>query len=149
MINPIYKKFLASATGLTGAILTGAVLSTNATAETNVKIGEPGTVVTHGISPPEEENGKVNFVVDASKVGSRNYVFSRRVAIIFEGKATPDRQCPYITVNNRTPNYKILENGTVHIETTATKEELDAVKKNGCLITDSRPVPPVLQADPS
>lgn len=144
MTSPLYKKFLASA----GALLTGATLSANATTEPHVKLGEPRIIVAPGKDPQEQEDGKVTFVVDASKIGNMDYLFSKRIAIIFEGQATPDRQCPYISTDDREPVYKTLQSRVFRVETPATKKEIETVKAKGCLITDSPPISSVLGSGP-
>ncbi len=145
MRGPLYKKFLASA----GALLTGAALSGNATADTSIKLSEPRTVVAPGQDPQEQGNGKVSFVVDASSIGNMDYLFSKRIAVIFEGQATPDRQCPYIPMNDRTPQYKTLQSRVFRVEAPATKKEIDTVKEKGCLVTDSPPISSVLGPGPN
>lgn len=150
MRSPLYKKFLASAGNvLTSTVLTGAALSANATAETSIKLNEPRTVVAPGKNPEELNGGKVAFVVDATKIGNMDYLFSKRIAIIFDGQASPDRQCPYISTDNREPVYKTLKNRVFRVETPATAKEIETVKAKGCLITDSPPISSVLGSGPN
>lgn len=144
MTNSIYKKFLAS----TGAIMTGAALSATPATEAHVKLNEPRTVIAPGKEPQEQEDGKVSFIVDASKIGNMDYLFSRRIAVIFEGHAAPDRQCPYIAMNDRTPVYKAIQHRVFRVETPASAKEIETVKTKGCLVTDSPPISSVLGASP-
>ncbi len=145
MTSPLYKKFLASA----GALLTGATLSAAAAADPHLKLSEPRTVVAPGNNPQELEGGKVTFVVDATKIGNMDYLFSKRIAIIFDGQASPDRQCPYISTDDREPVYKTLQNRVFRVETPATKKEIETVKAKGCLVTDSPPISSVLGSGPN
>lgn len=144
MTSPLYKKFLASA----GAILTGTALSATAAIEPHVKLSEPRTVVAPGKDPQEQQDGKVTFVVDASKIGNMDYLFSKRIAIIFDGQATPDRHCPYISTGDREPVYKTLQDRIFRVETPASKKEIETVKEKGCLVTDSPPISSVLGSSP-
>lgn len=140
MTSPLYRKFMTSA----GAVLTGTVLSTGSTAAAELKLSEPQTVIATGKNPQELQGGKVAFEVDATKIGNMDYLFSKRIAIIFEGQASPDRQCPYISTDDREPAYKTLRNRVFRVETPATSAEIEAVKAKGCLITDSPSISSVL-----
>lgn len=142
MASSLYKKFLIS----TGAILTGAAVASTgqAAVDASMKIGGPKTVTASGKNPQELNGGLVTFEVDARKIGNMDYLFSKRIAIVFEGEAHADRECPFISTDEREPKYKTITDRVFRVETPATKEEIAAVKKKGCLITESPPISSVL-----
>lgn len=142
MSGSLYKKFLVS----TGAVLTGAAMAGTgmAAVDATLKIGDPKTVTATGKNPQEINGGLVTFEVDARQIGNMDYLFSKRIAIVFEGQAHANRECPYISTDEREPKYKTITDRVFRVETPATKDEIAAVKAKGCLITESPPISSVM-----
>lgn len=142
-MNELHKKFLISTAG---PIITGMALATGNAADIDAtfKIGDSKTITMPGRNQQEADKGRVSFEVDASGVDPMKYLFSKRIAIVFEGETTGDRRCPYIATDEREPKYTELGNRVFRVETPAAPEEIDAVKAEGCLITESPPVRSIL-----
>lgn len=142
-MNKLHKKFLLQA----GATFSGLSLMASplqAQEENLQTIGAPKTVKAIGKNPQQKDNGHVTFDVDASRIGNMEYLFSKRIAVIFEGAATPDRPCPYISTQHREPQYTEIGRRVFRVSTAATEHEIETVKKMGCIITDSPPISKIL-----
>ena len=141
-MSKLYKEFLKNA----GSIMTGLALATGNAADIDatLKIGSPKTITATGRDPQESSKGHVSFVVDASGIGKIAYLRSTHLAIVFEGEAAADRECPYIRTDKRKPTYKELSPYIFRVETLSAQKEIKAVKDAGCLITESPPITSVL-----
>ncbi len=141
-MNKFHKKLLLQA-GAAFSGLTLAACPLNAQ-ERFENIESPKTVRALGKNPREKSDGNVSFEVDASRIGNFEYLLSKRIAVIFHGHAAPDRKCPYISTDEREPEYTEIAARVFRVEAPSSREEIAMVKKMGCLITDTPPLSKVL-----
>jgi hypothetical protein len=127
------------------ALSTMTLIACNLSGEERLQnIDAPKTVKAIGKNPAEKKDGIVTFDVDASRIGNMEYLFSKRIAVIFDGAVTPDRKCPYIKTDNRDPQYQKIGHRVFRVEAPSTPEEIEMVKREGCLITDSPPLSKIM-----
>lgn len=112
--------------------------------ETFPSIDAPKTVKALGKNPTQKDDGRVSFEIDASRIGNMEYLFSKRIAVIFDGAVTQGRKCPFIRTDDRDPKYTEIGNRLFRVESSSTPEEIELVKKEGCLITNSPPISKIM-----
>lgn len=100
-------------------------------------VGAPLVVAVKGKYHPDKPDGKVSFSIDAStlpwdpdKIRKSEYA-----AVIFDGEAVSTRICPHIDSSNRQRLVTASSMRDIQIETSASENEIKAVKAAGCLIT--------------
>jgi hypothetical protein len=118
-----------------------AVTMGSANAQTMRKIGDDSTITATGSEQKNNGDGNVSFTINANKYMNPfrwpGFLSSRYTAVVFSGEVRDDRECPYYSSVGRPRTLKNLGGLTYKVETQATAEEIDHIKKTGCLITES------------
>jgi len=103
------------------------------------------TEIFYGVAPERLNEQQVSFVIDGKHLGFWEKLAFRfgdkdYAAIIFEGSAQDkQRLCPYFSLASRPYTMVQLEKDEVlfTIQSTATDAEIEAIKKSGCMVTDT------------
>lgn len=110
-------------------------------AQTMKKIGDSGTITAIGSEQKDNGNGSVSFTINANKYAAPwhwpGFLASSYTAVVFSGEVKDSRECPYYSSVGRPRTMKSLGGLTYKVETQATTEEIDHIKKAGCIITES------------
>ncbi len=118
-----------------------AVTMNAASAQETKKIGGSRTITATGSDQKNHGDGNVSFVINAS-----NYIkpwkwpaflASRYTAVIFNGQAADERECPYYASAGRERKLISIDRLIYKVETKATSEEIEVIKKAGCIITET------------
>lgn len=145
-----------------GATALAVAMSSTASAQSMKKIGDDGTITAQGSEQKDNGNGNVSFTINANRYMNPfrwpGFLASRYTAVVFSGEAHDDRECPYYSSVGRPRTLKNTGGLTYKVETQATPEEIDHIKKAGCIITesptlkelgfDNQPSPSVFQPAP-
>jgi hypothetical protein len=103
-------------------------------------IDNPDTKVVQGKDPKITPDGKASFITDVSKLGWLELsaiAASKRTAIIFEGAATPGRQCPYLSERSHEVRQIHPEERIYRTTTKASAQEAKAVNDAKCVISST------------
>lgn len=118
-----------------------AVAMSSAHAQSMKKIGDDGTITAQGSDQKNNGDGSVSFTINANRYMNPfrwpGFLASRYTAVVFSGEITDDRECPYYSSVGRPRTLKNTGGLTYKVETQATAEEIDHIKKTGCIITES------------
>lgn len=118
-----------------------AVTMNFASAQDMKKVGDNETITAIGSDQKDHGDGNVSFRVNANKYLKPwhwpSFLASKYTAVVFNGEAKKGRECPYYSNTGRP---RVLTNtGSLiyKVETRASPEEIEAIQKAGCLITES------------
>ena len=97
---------------------------------------------------PKVSGNIVRFSIDASHVNAFNYMASDRIAIIPKGESRDNfRECPYLPYKkegNKVEQAANRPGRIMNITTRLTDDQMEAIKKARCVVTDWPPLTDIL-----